>query len=85
MAAKYLTGEYASMTPERFKSVYNDSAAKGSPDYASQYIAWVKPSNFLYATTTDTESRERIRSEAGELDVEKLRGNSEAMWLTVYI
>lgn len=83
MAARYLTGEYASMTPERFKSVYNDSAAKGSPDYASQYIAWVKPADFLYATTTDTESRERIRSEAGELDVEKLRGNGDAMWLTV--
>lgn len=83
IGAKYVPGRNASMTPERFKSVYRDSAAKGSADYAKQYIAWVNPADFVYATTPDYDAVERIREEAGELDLERLQNYDMPIWLSV--
>ena len=83
MAAKYLKGEYASMTPERFKSIYRDSIAKGNPDYAAQYIAWVRPLDYIYATTTSQQTRDTLREEAGELDIERLQNYDMPIWLSV--
>ena len=82
MYAKY-SNELAPMTPERFKSVYQDSVAKGSPDYAKSYIAWVSPFDYIYATTTSRQSRDTLSEEAGELDLEKLQGYEMPIWLSV--
>lgn len=52
-------------------------------DYAKSYIAWVEPLDFLYATTTSDAGRAQIEKEAGELDLERLRRQTQPIHLTV--
>lgn len=83
MSSRYNKGEYASYTSERIEREIRTSYAERRPDYAKSYIAWVEPADFLYATTTSKEGREQIEQEAGTLDLEKLRGETQPIHLTV--
>lgn len=81
--SKYGTRKYASYTAERMDRELREASAKGSPDYAKSYIAWMTPSDFVYATTTSQAGREQLKSEAGKLDLERLRGYDKPIHLTV--
>lgn len=82
MSSKYVEG-FASYTAERLESVLADSSSKTEIDFASSYITWVEPIDFVYATTTNEQSREKLREEAGQLDIEKLRKETQPIHLTV--
>lgn len=78
----YSKGEYASYSTERIdRELHRSSATK--MDYAKSYIAWVKPEDFLYATTTSQQGRDQIEKEAGELDLDRLRKQTQPIHLTV--
>ncbi len=81
--SRYPENGYASYTTERMERELQNSMAKGHPDYARSYIAWVKPIDFIYATTTSRNSRDHLKQEAGELDVDRLRGESQPIYLMV--
>ena len=82
MGSRYLKGEYASYSAERIARELSNSSAN-KMDYAKSYIAWVEPLDFLYATTISQENREQIEKEAGELDLERLRKQTQPIHLTV--
>lgn len=81
--SKYDEGQYASYSAERMeREIYNSYSATRM-DYAKSYIAWVNPDDFLYATTTSDQVRAKIEEEAGELDLERLRKETQPIHLTV--
>ncbi len=82
MASKYLDG-YASYTSERMERELKASSSSDVIDYAKSYITWVEPTDFVYATTTSSESRQQLKEEAGTLDLEKLRNQEQPIHLTV--
>ena len=82
MGSRYLKGEYASYSSERIERELAQSSAT-KLDYAKSYIAWVNPDEFLYATTTSYDGREQIEKEAGALDLERLRKQTQPIHLTV--
>lgn len=82
MSSRYRKGVYASYSAERIVRELNSSSAN-KMDYAKSYIAWVEPLDFLYATTISQENREQIEKEAGELDLERLRKQTQPIHLTV--
>ena len=82
MGSKYLTN-YATYTDERIEREIQNSIAKGVPDYAKSYITWVDPIDFIYATTTSEEGRKILKEEAGSLDLERLKKETQPIHLTV--
>ena len=82
MSSMYDKGKYASYSAERIDRELRTSSAN-KEDYAKSYIAWVEPIDFLYATTVSRENRELIEEEAGTLDLEKLRRETQPIHLTV--
>lgn len=76
-------GEYASYSAERIERELSNSSSATQMDYAKSYIAWVNPMDFLYATTTSDAGRAQIEKEAGELDLERLRKQTQPIHLTV--
>ena len=80
--SRYRKGAYASYSEERINRELERSSAT-KMDYAKSYIAWVEPLDFLYATTISNENRAQIEKEAGELDLEKLRKQTQPIHLTV--
>ena len=83
MFAKYGTTRYASYTPKRINYEIASSSADFAPDYANSYIAWVRPDDFLYATTVSSRSIERIKEESTKLDVDRLREQRQPIYLAV--
>ena len=83
MASKYGLRKFASYTSERIEREIQDSMAEGLPDYAHSYIAWVNPEDFLRATTIAQRDYERIREEAGDLDHDRLKQQSQPIYLTI--
>ena len=85
MGSKYGYGvhKYASYTADRMSREISASMAKGVPDYAQSYIAWIDPEDFLRATTTTHEYYERIKSEAGDLDHDRLMKETQPIYLTI--
>lgn len=82
MGAKYLTN-YATYTDERINREIQNSSANGIPDYAKSYITWVDPIDFIYATTTSEEYRNTLKEEAGKLDLDRLKKETQPIHLTV--
>lgn len=74
---------YATYTEERMNREIKTSSSTDKLDYAKSYITWVNPTDFVYATTTSEEGRKILKEEAGTLDIEKLRGYSQPIHLTV--
>lgn len=83
LRAKYTGNMYASYTEDRINREIKYSTAEGKPDYAKSYIAWVKPSDFIYATTTSQTTIDYLKEEAGKLNLEKLRSESQPIYLMV--
>lgn len=81
--SRFSKGEYASYSAERIERELHASSSDTQMDYAKSYIAWVKPEDFLYATTTSEAGRAQIEKEAGELDLERLRKQTQPIHLTV--
>ena len=81
--SKYDSGKYASYTTERMDREISRSTSATRMDYAKSYIAWVRPDDFLYATTTSEQVRSKIDAEAGDLDLERLRKETQPIHLTV--
>ena len=82
MSSKYLDG-FAAYTTERMEREIADSSSKTEIDFASSYITWVEPIDFVYATTTSEQYRQHLREEAGTLNIEKLKGETQPIHLTV--
>ena len=82
MSSKYVDG-FASYTSERIESVLADSSSKTEIDFASSYITWVDPIDFIYATTSSEQSRAKLREEAGQLDIARLTQETQPIHLTV--
>ena len=82
MAARYGVVHTAAYTAERIERELNYSSAT-RPDYAKSYVAWVNPSDFVFATTVSDKNRENLKAEAGTLDVEKLSKESQPIYLIV--
>ena len=80
--SRFSKGEYASYSTERIERELSRSSAT-KMDYAKSYIAWVNPDDFLYATTTSQTGRDQIEKEAGTLDLERLREQTQPIHLTV--
>ena len=78
----YSKGKYASYSVERIERELDRSSAT-KMDYAKSYIAWVEPDDFLYATTTSQDGRDRIEEEAGTLELARLREETQPIHLTV--
>ena len=74
---------YATYTEERMEREIRTSSAQGIPDYAKSYITWVNPTDFIYATTTSEQYREQLKKEAGSLDIERLKKETQPIHLTV--
>ena len=81
-ASRYRKGAYASYSTERIERELERSSAS-KMDYAKSYIAWVEPIDFLYATTTSEAGRAQIEKEAGDLDLDRLRKQTQPIHLTV--
>ena len=81
--AKYGVRKVASYTDERMEQEIRNASSKEEMDYAKSYIAWVTPEDFIAATTMTEESRERIKTEAGKLDLEKLQKQKQPIYLHV--
>lgn len=81
--AKYGVRNVASYTDERMEQEIQNASSKEEMDYAKSYIAWVTPEDFIAATTMTEESRERIKTEAGKLDLEKLQKQKQPIYLHV--
>lgn len=82
MMARYGVAHTAAYTAERIERELNYSSANRL-DYARSYVAWVKPSDFVFATTVSDRNRETLKEEAGTLDVEKLSKESQPIYLIV--
>ena len=83
MFGKYGTTKYASYTPSRINHEIAYSKADYVLDYANSYIAWIRPDDFLYATTVSERSVERIKQESRPLDIEQLREQRQPIYLAV--
>ena len=81
--SKYDSGKYASYSAERMEREIRNSISATRMDYAKSYIAWIRPDDFLYATTTSEQIRAKIDAEAGDLDLERLRKETQPIHLTV--
>lgn len=83
LVGRYGVRHTASYTDERIEDEIKDSSSKDVIDYAKSYIAWVTPDDFIYATTMTEQSRERLKQEAGTLDVERLKEQKQPIYLKV--
>ena len=83
MLSKYNPGTYASYSEERILSELHNSMATFEPDYAQDYIAWVDPNDYLYATTTSTAERDTIKLDAGDLDTGRLQAETQPIYLRI--
>jgi hypothetical protein len=83
MASTYGVRNLATYTADRMSYEIQYSSAQGDPDYAHAYITWVNPLDFVYATTTMESVRERLKEEAGKLDIDRLRNQRQAIYLNV--
>ena len=81
--AKYGTSAYGAYTAERMDREIRNSSSSTVMDYAKSYIAWVDPVDFIHATTTNEDGRAQLKKEAGTLDLEKLRNETQPIHLTV--
>ena len=79
---KYYIG-YGAYTEKRINSEISYYSAEGEPDYAKGYIVWVKPSDYIYATTATEAWREQLAKEAGTLDKERLANEQQPIYLNV--
>lgn len=73
----------ASYTEERLEDLYTDYAAMNE-DYSQAYLTRLSPEEFLKLTTEDDAAYNRIVSEAGKLDREKIKKNSQPIYLRIY-
>ena len=80
--ARYGETDYASYSADRMRLEISRSSAT-QMDYAKSYIAWVDPDDFLYATTSSQKGRDKIEEEAGTLDLDRLRKETQPIHLTV--
>ena len=83
MASKYGFNSYGSYTAERMDREIRTSSSDTQMDYAKSYITWVEPDDFIYATTGTERYREQLKEEAGELDLERLKNETQPIRLTV--
>ena len=81
--ADYFTSEYASYTTDRIEHELEYSLYEGKPDTTRTYIAWIDPRDFVRATTTNSETEAIIKAEAGELDVARMRAESQTPYLRI--
>jgi hypothetical protein len=81
--AKYGIRKVATYTDDRMEQEIQNASSKEEMDYAKSYMAWVTPEDFIAATTMTEESRERIKTEAGKLDLEKLQKQKQPIYLHV--
>jgi hypothetical protein len=82
IGSKYVDG-YASYTIDRIEREIRGSSSSDVIDYAKSYVAWVSPIDFVYATTTSEQTRQALKEEAGTLNIEKLKGETQPIHLTV--
>lgn len=73
----------ASYTEDRLEDLYTDYAAMNE-DYSQAYLTRLSPEEFLKLTTEDDDAYNRIISESTNLDKEKLRNNSQPIYLRIY-
>lgn len=73
----------ASYTEERLEDLYTDYAAMNE-DYSQAYLTRLSPEEFLKLITEDDDAYNRIISESTNLDKEKLRNNSQPIYLRIY-
>ena len=83
IAARLGIRKFASYTDERMEQEIQNASSETEMDYAKSYIAWVTTEDFIAATTMTEESRERIKTEAGKLDLEKLQKQKQPIYLHV--
>ena len=83
MGAEYGFKSYGTYTQERMEREIDTSSSRTVMDYAKSYITWVDPDDFIYATTVSERGREQIKEEAGTLDIERLRSETQPIHLTV--
>ena len=82
-AAKYGIRSMGTYTDERIDREIRTSSSDTVIDYAKSYITWVDPIDFIYATTTSEQVRQALKDEAGDLDIERLRKQTQPIHLTV--
>lgn len=73
----------ASYTEERLEDLYTDYLAMNE-DYSQAYLTRLSPQEFLKLTTEDDVAYNRIVSEAVKLDREKIKKNSQPIYLRIY-
>jgi hypothetical protein len=83
MISKYGIRHSGTYTAERMEREIATSSSDTIRDYAKSYITWVEPIDFIYATTASEQFREQLKEEAGDLDIEKLRNETQPIHLTV--
>ena len=69
----------ARFTPERVDKIVNEFGYTDGRTYAM--VGRVNPQEFVYATIPSPSDYETIRSEAGKLDIEKLRAESQTPFI----
>jgi N12 class adenine-specific DNA methylase/predicted RNA methylase len=69
-------------TPERVRSEIRYAEYPGG-DRTKAVMAWVRPADFIAATTPDAEGGKIIRSRAKDLDLDKLRAESQTPFLYI--
>ena len=82
-SAKYGIRSMGTYTEERMDREIKHSSSDTVLDYAKSYITWVSPIDFIYATTTSEQYRQILKEEAGDLNIEKLRAETQPIHLTV--
>lgn len=84
MLSKYTReGKFVSFTSDRIEREIRKSVYYGDTDAARSHIVWMDPLDFIYATTTSSEMRDNLKSEAGALDLEQLRSEDQPIYLHV--
>lgn len=84
MFSKYTReGKFVSFTSDRIEREIRKSVYYGDTDAARSHIVWMDPLDFIYATTTSSEMRDNLKSEAGALDLEQLRSEDQPIYLHV--
>ena len=81
--AKYGIRSLGAYTDVRMDREIREASSPTVLDYAKSYITWVEPIDFIYATTHSEQVRDVLREEAGELDIERLRKETQPIHLTV--
>lgn len=82
LSSKYLEGKYASYTSKRIDRELRDSSYRGKPSAAKNYIAWVDPFDFVWATAS-LEQVQRIEAETEEFDIIRIREETQPIYLNV--